>query len=365
MATTFIDDSRIQVDQITNADNNGSPSFPLGLTVTGPINFGDGSAASPSITFAADTNTGLFRKTADSVGFSAAGIEIGNFSVSGAWSLGSAGSNISHIAYGNLEIQLNGSNTNYLQSTEVPGWRIGNSVTVPVLSGLSLNSAASVYVIGSTNSANDIGTAGVLRLDARRRSASNAAASITTRPIIEFTNNDAVMGSVSPVGSWVLGPTSAIGGNTFPGNLIIGRTNGTAVPAGYIGERVYLNWLAPSMPSPGTIVNTHSVTLTPGRWMVTGGASIFGGSSGVTAPADNYFVISISTTSATEDTLARTAYTLPAPNSAGQRGGSVTNIIDLSVSTVVYATIRHGYSANGNAGITQDFASRPLAIRIA
>jgi hypothetical protein len=46
-----------------------------GGTVTGPIMFPSGTALLPSITFAGDTNTGIYRVSADNIGFTTAGVE--------------------------------------------------------------------------------------------------------------------------------------------------------------------------------------------------------------------------------------------------------------------------------------------------
>lgn len=48
-------------------------------SMTGPIKHSDGSAASPSLSFSSDTNTGLFWKSADKIGISAGGSEVGYF----------------------------------------------------------------------------------------------------------------------------------------------------------------------------------------------------------------------------------------------------------------------------------------------
>jgi hypothetical protein len=96
MANTTITDTRIRVDEITNSTNSGAPSFPLGLSVTGPLNFSNGSAASPSITFTSDLDTGLFRKGSNSVGFSAGGIEVGSFDSTGTWNFGSSASTLTN-----------------------------------------------------------------------------------------------------------------------------------------------------------------------------------------------------------------------------------------------------------------------------
>lgn len=48
-------------------------------SMTGPIKHSDGSAASPSMSFSSDTNTGLFWKSADKIGIAVGGSEVGFF----------------------------------------------------------------------------------------------------------------------------------------------------------------------------------------------------------------------------------------------------------------------------------------------
>lgn len=56
-----------------------------GEFATTRIKFDDGTAALPTLTFASDLDTGLFSKTINSLGFAAAGAEVGNYSATGAW----------------------------------------------------------------------------------------------------------------------------------------------------------------------------------------------------------------------------------------------------------------------------------------
>jgi hypothetical protein len=88
MGNTFIGPTTVQTDNITNSDNTGAPTLPFGVITSAPLLFASGTAAAPSITFTGDTDTGLFRKAADSVGFVEGGIEVGSYSATGAWTLG-------------------------------------------------------------------------------------------------------------------------------------------------------------------------------------------------------------------------------------------------------------------------------------
>jgi hypothetical protein len=54
-----------------------------GGTVTGPIRFPFGTAAAPSITFAGDTGTGIYRMAAGELGFALGGVQFGRMATSG------------------------------------------------------------------------------------------------------------------------------------------------------------------------------------------------------------------------------------------------------------------------------------------
>jgi len=95
MGNTFLNNNIILVDAIANSDQNGPPLMEFGIRNSA------GTAAAPSIVFTGSTTTGLFRKAADSVGFSAAGVEIGSFSSAGGWSFGAASnSDVNHVFRG-------------------------------------------------------------------------------------------------------------------------------------------------------------------------------------------------------------------------------------------------------------------------
>lgn len=76
----------------------GSSSFQNGLTINDPaefrsvVEFADGTASAPSITFfnTGDDNTGIFRVTSDTIGFSTAGTERFRINASGAFGLSGA-----------------------------------------------------------------------------------------------------------------------------------------------------------------------------------------------------------------------------------------------------------------------------------
>jgi len=95
---TFDDvNNRLYLDT-TRVVIGGSSSFQNGLTVNDPaefrntVEFADGTASAPSITFwnVGDNNTGIFRVTTDTIGFSTAGTERFRINASGAFGLSGA-----------------------------------------------------------------------------------------------------------------------------------------------------------------------------------------------------------------------------------------------------------------------------------
>lgn len=70
----------------------------------GSILLADGSVGSPSLAFINSPTTGLYRVSADSLGFSAAGVNVGQYSSAGAWTLGGASGTQTHTVNGSLSI---------------------------------------------------------------------------------------------------------------------------------------------------------------------------------------------------------------------------------------------------------------------
>jgi len=132
MGNTFLDHTVIRVDNIANADNNGPPSILFGLRQS------NGTVAAPSMSFTSSPTTGLFRKAADSVGFSAAGVEIGFYTNIGAWTFGPPSASVNHISNGSLSFPST-SSTSTAASIYQAGARI------------RLNGGASGYAFQNSN----------------------------------------------------------------------------------------------------------------------------------------------------------------------------------------------------------------------
>ena len=86
--------------------NTSNHSFNGGIEVSGQVLPSAGSVSSPAFSFFGDTNLGLYRIGADNLGFSAAGVKVGEYSSTGAWTFGPPAQDNTHNFNG--VIQLNG-----------------------------------------------------------------------------------------------------------------------------------------------------------------------------------------------------------------------------------------------------------------
>jgi hypothetical protein len=77
---------------------------------------------------------------------------------------------------------------------------------------------------------------------------------------------------------------------------VLGSTSGTAVAAGYVGQRIDGVWASPAN-NPNTVLNIFTIALPAGVWMLYG--KVYCASAGVTGYLE--LLCSISTTSATLD----------------------------------------------------------------
>jgi hypothetical protein len=112
-----------------------------------------------------------------------------------------------------------------------------------------------------------------------------------------FYNGTSLTGGHTQAGAWTLGPTSAIGGSTYAGNNIVGKTNGSTVAAGYVGQTV--TWL--SAPSTQVITTSEAdwtnanIVLTPGVWQIFANINCFY-ATGTAAANTGYVQIKITNT---------------------------------------------------------------------
>lgn len=181
-------------------------------------------------------------------------------------------------------------------------------------------------------------------------------------------NNVAAIASTA-AGALTLGLPSAIGGSTYAGQAIVGRTNGSAISAGYVGERISATGggiVTGSMPAANTVANVNSMSLTAGIWHVFGSVAF---SSGATTAfgADNYVGASISTTSATENAANANFIFFSSTGAGVTRNSSTFDTLNLSATTTVYLTTRHNATTIGGASYLAigTTGARFYAIRIA
>lgn len=181
-------------------------------------------------------------------------------------------------------------------------------------------------------------------------------------------NNVAAIAS-NAGGALTLGLPSAIGGSTYAGQAIVGRTNGSAISAGYVGERISATGggiVTGSMPAANTVANVNSMSLTPGIWHVFGSVAFSSGATTVFG-ADNYVGASISTTSATENAANANFIFFSSTGAGITRNSSTFDTLNLSATTTVYLTTRHGATTIGGASYLAigTTGARFYAIRIA
>jgi len=178
----------LQADSISDQAGSGSPTFPNGLNISGQNRLADGTVSVPSIAFTNSTTTGLFRKAANSVGFSAAGAEIGSFSATGAWTLGpAAGFTGTHSVRASLGVVDAGPGTN------TPVFAISNN------SQTATTDPSPAYLLFSCGNA----STGAVTIGGVRTAVNSAKLVFGTH------NNGSFLtaGEASAPGAWTLGPT--------------------------------------------------------------------------------------------------------------------------------------------------------------
>ncbi len=295
----------------TAITGTGSAVFGTSPTFSTTIGVPNGSVTVPALAFTSDadgTGTGIYRVGANSLGFAANGVNIGQYSSAGAWTLG----NTSTTDYRHL---ING--------------------------GIDVKSARSKFTCNGEPYA----------LDLRYNSASGSAFYIGASAIhsLQFSasgGND--LGNITQAGVWSLGPTPS--GSTFPGNNITGKRDGSAVAAGYVGEVLSSTLGTTSaVATTGTYKSLVSVTLTPGVWKVEGLVALNPG----TATSLLRFLPAISLTNNALDVtnkgnlsvLTFTATPAQSVFSPAGRG----RLVNVSANTTVYLVGYVEYSAAGTA----------------
>jgi len=180
---------------------------------------------------------------------------------------------------------------------------------------------------------------------------------------LELETNGVTNLAISSGGIVTVGPTSAIGGNTFAGNNIVGRTNGSTVGAGYKGERKQQDRLYAA--ALGVTTNTWTnilatpVTLEPGVWLLFGHIGFRGSSTSV-----NNFEATISDVSGTFSTDENLPYFSDgATRNIGTwnlEHGFAPSYINISASKTFYLVARATFGAS-----TVSCYGRVVGVRIA
>jgi hypothetical protein len=166
----------------------------------------------------------------------------------------------------------------------------------------------------------------------------------------------------SPVGFGMAGTDGSAG--LYKAGQAPGSVTGTAIAAGYIGERLApsTETYAVSVGSAGAIVNLTSMTLTPGVWLVTGMANMPVG----TYSGFLYATLGISTASATigvNNCREGLAQWTDVPNSASTHIKSVFRYMNVSSNTTIYLIARAGATSGSSTWVDCDGRSLQ-AIRI-
>ena len=108
----FGDENDDDVGQINYSHTTDAFSLNKGLGVTGNINVSGGSASAPAYTFSNDTNTGMFRTAANTLGFSSGGteyVQLGSFGVAAdQFTNKTAGGDVTIDAAGDIVLDADG-----------------------------------------------------------------------------------------------------------------------------------------------------------------------------------------------------------------------------------------------------------------
>jgi len=98
-----------------------------------------------------------------------------------------------------------------------------------------------------------------------------------------FVNGNATSsGGIASTGVWTLGAPTVPSANTFTGNIIWGRNTAAADTAGAVGETISGAFSGVAAAATTVTGNVGSVSLTAGKWLVSGKVVIHAGATGLT-----------------------------------------------------------------------------------
>ena len=185
---------------------------PLTNPLMVPLLVVSGTVGAPSVAFSADadgTGTGFYRVGANSMGFAANGVNVGQYSSTGAWTVGVSGGSQAHTAIGTLTLS-NGSG-------------VGAFTTNSSASG---NKSSHIFQKGASNFG-EIGVAGAGGDIITGSSAGDLAITTTGSTNIRFsTGAGTIAGTLDTNAAWTFGVSGGSQTHVLNGNAV--RFNGAS-----------------------------------------------------------------------------------------------------------------------------------------
>jgi len=129
------------------------------------------------------------------------------------------------------------------------------------------------------------------------------------------------------------------------GVQIQGRTDGSAIASGYVGEKIDGAWQSPAIGAAGAVSTLFTIDLTPGNWLINCAISITTGAS-VVWPANDYVSCGISTISGTLQNIINASNGL---STAAKRSVLNNRYISVSANTTIYIQGAHGMTTTTGA----------------
>jgi hypothetical protein len=212
----------------------------------GTVLLSDGSAASPSLAFINSTATGLYRVGADSLGFSANGVNVGQYSSVGLWTLGASGGTQTHVVNGGISVSLDSSFSGHLNilgqkelrlQDTTGGEYVGHRAPGTVTSSHTYTWPAALPAGNRILQSDTSGNLSWVVAGAGSGDISNggnsfgSAITIGTNDAFDlnFETNAVTKGSVSSAGLWTLGESGGTQSHVINGTLGVGTSAGSNI----------------------------------------------------------------------------------------------------------------------------------------
>jgi hypothetical protein len=250
----------------------------------------------------------------------------------GAWTLGSTTSTSTHLMYGsNLTIgtTIDSGQTPQVFTIQHAGATTGTN-----------NPGANLTIKGSASTGSVAGGSIIFQTTPSGSSGASVNAHVT-------------VGQTTAAGAWTLGDTA---NTAFPGNKIVGRKDGSAVPAGFLGEIVNGTTFVTSVVD-STRVKAAEITLNKGIWLVNMGLGL-SRTTNFTGTR-SYGEIASATTGGT--VYAR-GDSVDMPTSVADIFFSLSAIITITAdSTIIYGNVLAAFSAGSGSSIGQNITGIRIA----